>query len=76
MMIKVFVVPNSRQESIEKEKDFYRLKVRGKPIEGKVNDRVIQLLAEYFAIAPSHLQITHGHKNRHKVIQVPDNCHA
>jgi len=49
MKISVRVTPNSKSESVEiLENGSYRIKVREKPIDGKVNEKVRELLAKEF----------------------------
>jgi hypothetical protein len=38
--------------------------------EGKANEAVIKLVAEYLGIAKSKIKITHGQKSKHKTLEV------
>ena len=49
MKISARITPNSKTESVEiLENGSYRIKVREKPIDGKVNEKVRELLAKEF----------------------------
>lgn len=36
----------------------------------KVNDDVIQQLAEYFNVPPSHVRVVNGEKSKQKIVEV------
>lgn len=44
--------------------------VRERPVEGKANEAVIELLAEHFDVPKSHLEILRGHASRFKVVRI------
>ncbi|MFQ6618278.1 MAG: DUF167 domain-containing protein [Fidelibacterota bacterium] len=71
MKIFVKVVPNSKKASIEKLDDGnFRVRVDRPPSEGKANDRLRQILAEYFDVPPSRVSIIKGHRGRNKIIEI------
>ena len=51
MLIKIKVFPKSKKEElIIKDKDSFDVKIKEKPIEGKANEAVIEILASHFNI--------------------------
>ena len=80
MIIKVRVVPNSREESMQKTGErTYRLKLREKAIEGRANVVAIEKIAAYFGVRKSEVILVRGAKSREKAILIPDfaaNAHA
>lgn len=70
MKIQVKVKPNSKTEEVSQERDSFVVKVREPPKEGRANQAVIKLLAEYFSVPQSQVRILSGFKSRNKVIEV------
>jgi hypothetical protein len=68
--IQVKVKPNSKTEEVSQERDSFVVKVREPPKEGRANQAVIKLLAEYFSVPQSQVRILSGFKSRNKVIEV------
>lgn len=44
--------------------------VREPAVEGKANEAVVELLAKYFEVPKSHVQIISGHKSRQKIVSI------
>ncbi len=71
MRLTVHLHPNSKQEKIVKTGDeFFDVWVRAKPKDNEANLQLIKLLAEYFTIPKSYVEITHGLHSRIKIINV------
>ncbi len=71
MRISVKVQPGSKHESIEKISAIeFRVKLRARAVEGKANDQLIEVLAQYFEIPKSSVQIIRGAKSRNKVLVI------
>jgi hypothetical protein len=68
--IQVKVKPNSKTEEVSQERDSFVVKVKEPPKEGRANQAVIKLLAEYFSVPQSQVRILSGFKSRNKVIEV------
>jgi len=65
------VKTNSKLESIEKNEDgSFLVRVRVPPIEGKANERIRELLAEFFKKPKSLVKIVSGLKGKKKVFQI------
>ena len=70
MILKVRVLPNSKEESIEEREGVYKIKVREKAIGGKANAAMIELIAERFNVKKSEISIIKGGKSRDKVVRI------
>jgi uncharacterized protein (TIGR00251 family) len=71
MTIEVKVKPKSSQEGI---KDLgngkFEIRVNEVPEDGKANERVIELLSEYFKVPKSSIKIKYGQTSKNKVIVI------
>jgi len=72
MKIQVKVKPNSKTEELSREGDSFMVKVKEPPKEGKANQAVIKLLAEYFGVSQSQVRILSGSRSRNKVVEVEE----
>ncbi|MEX2144862.1 MAG: DUF167 domain-containing protein [Candidatus Spechtbacterales bacterium] len=63
--ITVHAVPNSKEPGISKiENGVYRVKINAPSKEGKANTRLRQMLAEYFKVPQSSVNIKDSSKKR------------
>ena len=72
MKIQVKVKPNSRTEEVSQENDFFLVKVKEPPKEGKANKAVIKLLANHFGVARSQVRILSGLKSTIKLVEIEE----
>ena len=71
MEIRVRVTPNAKLPSVTKLGDSdYRVKVDARPVEGKANARLVEILADHFGAPKSHVVILKGSSGRNKVVEV------
>ncbi len=75
MIINVAVVPWSKQEKIDIQKDLmwnevYKIWLKAKPIDGEANKNLIQILSNYFKIAKKDVIILKGWNWRLKTIEI------
>lgn len=71
MKIFLKVKPGSKQEKIEKISDnIFTVWVKEPPIEGRANEAVVKVLAEYFGVSKSQVRISHGATGRMKMAEV------
>jgi uncharacterized protein (TIGR00251 family) len=71
--IRVRVTPNAKKELVEEiEPGFLRVRVHEAPENGKANERVIELLSEYYALPESNIILKHGAKSRDKLFNIID----
>ena len=72
MKIQVKVKPNSRTEEVSREGDSFIIKVKEPPKEGRANQAVIKLLAQYFGVPQSQVRILSGFRSKNKVIEIAE----
>jgi uncharacterized protein (TIGR00251 family) len=73
MRINVHVTPRARHASIDRtERNRFRVAVTAPPHEGRANEAVIDLLAEYFRVPRSRVRIVRGQTARHKIVEIAD----
>ena len=71
MKISVQVKPNSKKEIVEKLEDgSYLVRVNAPPVDGKANEKVIELLAKFFKIRKSAIELISGHRGKKKIFQI------
>ena len=71
MIINVRVIPRARQNKITlDENGRVRVHTVAVPADGQANDAVIKMLAEYFDVPKSSIEIVRGATSRDKVIRV------
>jgi uncharacterized protein (TIGR00251 family) len=70
LKIKIRVAPHSSRDEVVKTGDDYLVRVKALPREGKANEAVIKLLAEYFEVTRSSVRITSGLSGRNKIVEI------
>lgn len=78
MRISVHVKLHAREEKVEKTviqrltgpEEQYQVYVRELPVDGKANDAVLRVLAEYFRVPKSLVRIVAGHASREKIVEI------
>lgn len=69
--IQIVVKPNSRRESVQPQADgSYRVCLNAPPHEGLANERLIELLSEFFKVPKSGITIMRGRTSRRKWVEV------
>jgi uncharacterized protein YggU (UPF0235/DUF167 family) len=70
-IISVRVVTNAKDEKVEETApDTYKVRVGVPPEKGRANDRVVELLAEYFNVPRSHIFLSAGALSRDKIFTI------
>lgn len=65
------VKPQAKQEAVTELADsHYWVAVHAPAKDGKANARLVELLAEHFHIAKSHIRILRGHAARKKLLEI------
>lgn len=73
MIINVTVsTRSSKNEVIRVSDTIFRVKVTTAPERGKANEKVIQLLADYFKVAKFKITIKAGKTVKNKLIEIAD----
>ncbi|MEI6304755.1 MAG: DUF167 domain-containing protein [Candidatus Taylorbacteria bacterium] len=71
--IHIRVSAGARVEKVEVMPDgILKVRVNAPPERGKANERVVELLAEYFKLSKARIAIIRGHTNREKVVLVEE----
>ena len=71
MILEVKVIPNARENGIVEFKDnVLKIKIKGVPVKGKVNDNLIKFLSDYFNVAKSEIKIISGSKDPRKRVAI------
>lgn len=71
MTITVYVKPNARKdEVIAQENGGYLVRVSAPPIEGRANERMIEVLADHFKRPKRSIQIIAGKRGKHKIVEI------
>lgn len=72
-IIKVKVSAGAKTEKVEEvEPNVFKIRVSSPPEKGKANDRVSELLAEYFGVSRSKVFLVSGATYREKVFSVSE----
>ena len=67
----VVVKPRSKSEGVSSLEDgSIVVRVNAPPVDGKANERVIELLADHFGVPQRNIRIAVGEGNRKKIIEV------
>ena len=71
MKFSVKVKTGSKKPHVEKmAENSYNVFVSELPYEGKANEAVVKVLADYFGIAKSKIKIISGLKSKQKIIEI------
>ena len=70
MYLKVKVHPNSKKDEVlKKSDDSFEIFVRAKPVDGKANDAVLELLSDHLNIPRSKIRLLRGADSRNKLLE-------
>ena len=71
MKITVQVKPNARKDEVlVREDGVYVVKVSVPPIEGRANERLIEILAAHFKKPKRSIDILVGARGKHKIVEI------
>lgn len=71
MRLFVKVKPNAKISKIEKIDELhFSAFVKAPPIEGRANDELISLIADYFKVPKSRVKIISGLNARNKIVEI------
>jgi uncharacterized protein (TIGR00251 family) len=71
MKISIRVKPNARKNEVKQlEGNNYLVSVTVPPVEGKANEKLIELLAEYFGKPKRAIVILRGESSRNKIVEI------
>ena len=71
--VEIRVVPRSSREKVDQERAG-RIVVRtsAAPVDGAANERVIELLAEFYGVRRRQIELVSGHRSRDKTVRITD----
>lgn len=73
MRINVIAKSLAQEDKVEKISETeYRVSVKEPPVAGRANHAIARVLAEYFKVAPSRVQLVSGFASRHKIFDVQE----
>lgn len=71
MTVSCKIIPNAKQNKITVLSDgCFKIHLTAPAVEGKANKALIKILADYFGVAKSYVQIIRGEKGRNKVVRI------
>lgn len=71
MMLAVKVTPNaSKNQIVGWEGDVLKVRIKGVPEKGKVNEELVEFLADQLGVSKSQITIVAGHTSRQKRLKI------
>ena len=70
MKISVLVKPNSKKESVEEVNGVFLVRVNVPPVDGRANERVVELLAKHLKKPKSSFELKSGHRGKKKIFEI------
>ncbi len=65
------VKPHAKRQEVKQTGDgSYAVSVRAVAREGKANDALVEVLADYFSVPKSSIKIIHGQSGRRKLVEI------
>ena len=69
-MFKIHVKTNQQKAEITEKEGFYIVSIKERPEKGKANKRIIEMLAERFAVRKQDIRIVSGEAANRKIIEI------
>lgn len=71
MIVEIKVIPQSRENAfVEFKNRILKVRIKGTPVKGKVNENLIKFLADSFDISKNQIQILSGFTSQRKKIEI------
>ncbi|MEK7523525.1 MAG: DUF167 domain-containing protein [Patescibacteria group bacterium] len=71
MRIFVTTKPKAKEDLVEQiDPTHFKVSVKAPPVDGKANDAVERVVAEFLEVSPSQVRVVFGHTSKKKVIEV------
>jgi len=71
MLVRVKAKPRSKKEGVKEiTKDYFEVRVNQPPEKGRANERIAELLAEYFKVPKSRVKLVKGETSKEKVFEI------
>lgn len=71
MNIEVKVITGAKKREVKLEGSHLKARIVAKPVKGKANEELIELLAETFAVKKRDITIISGEKDTRKLVSIP-----
>lgn len=71
-IINIRVLPRSSKNQVigELADGTLKIKLMAAPVDGKANEELVKLLADYFQVSKNRVEIIRGLKSKNKVVQI------
>lgn len=70
MKITVVIKPNAKNDAVELIDGMYYVRTKAPAVDGKANEALIKIIAQYFKLPKTRVRIAHGATRRKKVIEI------
>ena len=70
MIVEVSVKSNASKNEVMSDAFGLTVRTTVQPTDGKANDSVIRMLAEYYHVPPSRIQLKRGFSGRKKIFEI------
>jgi len=70
MKIDIRIIPNAGKNKILKQDNGLKIYINAPAVEGKANKALINILADYFDLPKSRINIIKGEKSRNKIVDI------
>ncbi|OGC04875.1 hypothetical protein A2276_02810 [candidate division WOR-1 bacterium RIFOXYA12_FULL_43_27] len=70
MLVSIRVITKAKQQKVVEEPGRLKVYLNAPPVDGKANEALIELLAEYFKIKKNKMRIVKGLKSKDKVVEM------
>ncbi|MBN1870367.1 MAG: YggU family protein [Candidatus Omnitrophica bacterium] len=70
MNIEIKVIPNAKKNMMKEEDGAWKIHLQAPAVDGKANKALVRLLADYFQVRKTQIEIIKGLKSRHKTISI------
>jgi len=71
MLIKVKAKPKSKKEGVKQlDKNTFEVRVNVPPEKGKANERIRELLADFFKVPKSRIKLVRGETSKEKIFEI------
>ena len=63
--------PNAKEDEIEKiDENHFAVSTKEPPVNGRANQAILRILADYFDVSPSQIKIISGLTSKNKIIEI------
>jgi hypothetical protein len=70
MIVEIRVSTNLPHQGVQEKDGMLRVRVKAKPLEGKANKEVIELVAKHFRIPEQNVSIIRGFSSNKKIVEI------